>query len=189
MPLSEQDIIKKLQEFVETDAGKKCLRSSKVYNGVIASETRNMSNALISQLIRASMSVTKDGESLFPDKNLIQISTPQRVTNGNYIVRINFPPNAFYRESLISKKTGKPLGSGAHDIVGLFTKGYRAQHYVSGMWSKKGKVVASHSLSPKVPGLSAHSFIDGTIANFIKTYEAKHKGTKITVSYPSLWHS
>ena len=134
------------------------------------------------------MKVTKTNTSLFPSQAQVQFSEPKGGKDGSYSVHIDFDAGSFYRESLVSTKTGTFVGVGAYDIVGLFTQGYSADKYVKGLWRFTGDVVTSHSISQGKPGLKANNFVDKTVDSFIKTYEKKYK-IKIRVTYPSRWHS
>ena len=187
--LSQDYIMGKLNEFVKSDKGKKFLRDKGIYAGVTKQEAKRMAKSLLTRLINASKQITASQDSLFPSVNLVEITEPKQGTDGSYSININFAAGSFYRESLVSKKTGAFIGVGAYDIVGLFTHGYAADRYVSGIWRYKDTFVKSHSISKGKPGLKPHNFVDKAVNSFIQTYEKKNKNLKITVNYPSLWHS
>lgn len=178
----EAEIMAKLNEFVNSDSGKKFLREKGIYNGVTAKEAHRMATDLNKMLIVASMKVTKSKDSLFPVGILTSISESQSRNQNAYYVTINYDAGSFYRPSLLNKKGGSFIGVGAYDIVGLFTKGY-SPHRIYGWWEYKNTLV-----SGKV-GLKGKDFVDKAIDKFKKKYEKKYKNLNITVSYPTLWHS
>lgn len=186
--VSQDYIMDKLNEFVKSDKGKKLLKKNGIRNGVTKQDAKRITKTLYTRLVTDSMKVTKTNTSLFPSQTLVQFSEPQNEKDGSYNAYINFDAGSFYRESLVSTKTGTFIGVGAHDIVGLFTQGYTSNRYIRGLWRTTGNVVASHSIARGHPGLKANNFVDKTIDNFIKTYEKKYK-IKIRVAYPSKWHS
>lgn len=186
--VSQDYIMDKLNEFVKSDKGKKCLKKNGIRNGVTKQDAKRITKSLYTRLVSSSMKITKANTSLFPSQILVQFSEPQSGKDGSYSVYINFDAGSFYRESLVSTKTGTFIGVGAYDIVGLFTQGYISNKYVRGLWRATGNIVTSHSISKGHPGLKANNFVDKTIDDFIKTYEKKYK-IKIRVTYPSRWHS
>lgn len=185
--VSQDYIMDKLKEFVETDQGKKLLRDKGLYSGVTKDEAKEAVIALKQMIIDSTIGLCKSSKLLL-DEYDIKINPTRKQKDGRYKITLTIDKESLQRESLLTKSPwngGKPIGTGVYDIIGLFTQGYKANKYVYGWWDSESSYVRSHSLVNGSPGLKANAFIDKAIAGF----KAKYPKYKMDITYPSRWHS
>jgi|GEM_PF-3887079 len=184
--LTASQVMNMLHEFVASEEGKKFLRENGVFCGVAKEETEEAAKALRTMVVQASSTVCSSGSFLSDNDASIRINGVKEQNDGRYKITLSFNKELLKRDSLLSSSTGKPIGDGVYDLIGLRTKGYkRDKGFVYGYWSKRSAYVRSHSLLNGKAGLEPNDFVDRAI----RAFRAAYPYYKMEINYPSLWHS
>ena len=121
------------------------------------------------------------------DVNAVKVLKPVKDYEDSYTVNIHFPDEILKRKSLwtgyssqFPNENGRYMGysgDSVYDVIGLWTKGWRASNYVYGYWvghENKGYIRSKVYRPP-------NSFISDVVNAFI----AEHPDVKI--NYPHEW--
>ena len=193
--MDAKDIMDVLNDYIKTDDGKEVIKQAKkdVFEG--KSGSNSVGNVILSkdEMIAAGKrmkdilqeEISKVIKSF--DKEGIIVNSPIQTTNEDYLVEIDFTDQSLRRESLwydTEREDGR-TGEGVYDIIGLFTKGYKASNFAYGWWDKHdtNSIVRTHQLSNGNPGLESHDFIERAMNRFNSEYA--NKG--VTVAYTKDW--
>ena len=112
--------------------------------------------------------------------NLVQVDSPMSTNDSTYMVHINFPDEILKRKSLWVGGNGRYSGytsDGIYDVVGLFSRGYRASGQVWGYW-------VGHENNPYT-GSRVYRAPNNFISKTVHQFNAKYP--EINILYPSLW--
>lgn len=110
----------------------------------------------------------------------VRVLKPTESIDNTFRVDISFPDEILKRKSLWIGGNGRYSGytsDGIYDVVGLFTRGYRASRQVWGYWVGHENNPYTGSRVYRAP----NSFISKTISQF------KAKYPEVNILYPSLW--
>lgn len=177
MALSEAYVNNIIQRWMKSSDGKSELKKRGITStGYSLVQMKAMGDELSAMLCKAIIDV---GIKSFAS-NLVDVENPASTDDSTYIVHINFPDDILKRKSLWTGGGGRYMGysgDNCYDIVGLWTRGWKANNYAYGYWvnhENKGYIRSKKYRAPD-------SFISKTIAQFNAKYP------EINILYPSLW--
>lgn len=148
MSYSASSFTKMCENYIKTPEGQKLVahrkddiisgKASAVGSGIVTLETmklmgQKMKDILYGEIVNVIPSF---------DIGAIEISEPQKQSDGNYGISITIASNALHRDSLW--QDGYP--NGVDNIVLLFEKGWSASNSVYGKWH--GKNISSRVYNP-----------------------------------------